>query len=123
MTEQSNTDTPKYYPAKQWVINESKEIWLHCLRHIKSWVYNRDGDGYIEEGWQFYWKGNLIYLETKKPTGSDWYIKIHKLDIPEKIQEYKLKILEDIKSAFLAYKTDENFYKIKIISIEFNLPV
>lgn len=108
-------------PNDFWVIDREASIWLRKFYTETDHTAVRGGYTGVS-AWDFYWKGNLIWVEVKDGEGGGGYgkprwqkKKLLRIDIPESLETQRNQILADLVAAFTAYKgagvfaTDSDF--------------
>ncbi|WP_434778356.1 hypothetical protein [Neisseria sp. Ec49-e6-T10] len=97
-------------PARQWAINREKDIWLRKFYTVND--HTAPDGGYTGEiFWDFYWKGTLMSLKTKKTNVKGggigefltYDLKVLEINIPSELSPQKEEIFQGIKDAFVAY--------------------
>lgn len=99
-----------------WVVDREKNIWLRLYR--RSTIVLEDDrrvDGPDFE-WVFYWKGVFIPVDTEdicvKVSATDrndiydmdWHFKVKSIEIPAKLDENRVEILDSFRDAVTAYR-------------------
>lgn len=103
--------------ARDWTIDRDKNIYLRVLsRGREEFTY--------QSTWAFFWKGYVLILEldnisTDGVAGGDrhGHKRVRKIDIPPELEERRDEILDDLKSAFTAYKDGGVFATAKNYSL------
>jgi hypothetical protein len=97
-------------PNDFWVIDREMNIWLRKFYSEMDHTAVRGGYTGVS-AWDFYWKGNLIWVEVKDGDGGGGYgqprwqqKKLLRIDIPAALEVQRSQILADLVAAFTAYK-------------------
>lgn len=97
-------------PADDWTVNREADIWLRQFYMEMDHTAVRGGYTGVS-AWDFYWKGNLLWVEVKDGGGGGGYgkprwqkKKLLRIDIPESLDVHREQIMTDLVSAFTAYK-------------------
>lgn len=97
-------------PNDFWVIDREASIWLRKFYTEMDHTAVRGGYTGVS-AWDFYWKGNLMWVEVNDGEGGGGYgkprwqkKKLLRIDIPESVEAQRNQILADLVAAFTAYK-------------------
>lgn len=90
--------------SRAWTIDRERNIYLRNVTRGREEYRS-------QSGWTFFWGGQCIYLELEtleaggKPGAAGWVRrKLLTIEIPEQFIGRRTEILEDLKSALIAYK-------------------
>jgi len=97
-------------PSLNWAIDRNDNIWLRRFQ-IESNHITLDGGYAGLTGWDFYWKGALLFVELQNigsGGGIDdehrWSVKkLVGIDIPERLESKRSEILSDLEKALSDY--------------------
>lgn len=91
--------------SRAWTIDRARDIYLRCVAR------GRDEESQLST-WIFYWKGALIWfkrevVDFKGARNAPCWTqqKVYSFKIPESVQSCREEMLQDLREAFLAYKT------------------
>ena len=91
--------------SRDWTIDRARDIYLREV------AVGRDELSHIAT-WTFYWKGELIWFRREvidfkgARNAPCWtHQKVYDFKIPESVQNYREEMFQDLREAFLAYKT------------------
>lgn len=103
--------------SRSWTIDRGREIYL---REVSGGGYENPHIG----NWTFYWQGELIAFRMeivktgRGDNGHRWgHKKITRINIPDKLLDYREAIISDIRSALEVYKSDGVYSKAKIYEL------
>ena len=90
---------------RDWTVDRARDIYLREV------AVGRDELSHIAT-WTFYWKGELIWFKREvidfkgARNAPCWtHQKVYDFKIPESVQNYREEMFQDLREAFLAYKT------------------
>ena len=95
--------------SDDWTIDREANVWL---RHFYTEYDHTELDGGYTgvTGWDFYWKGTLIFLELKalsfegeRGTPCHQCQKLLSINIPSELESHSDQIIKDFIDAFTAY--------------------
>ena len=91
--------------SRAWTVDRARDIYLREV------AVGRDELSHIAT-WTFYWKGELIWfrramIDFKGARNAPCWThqKVYDFKIPESVQNYREEMFQDLREAFLAYKT------------------
>lgn len=96
-------------PNDFWIIDRDANIWLRKFYSEMDHTAVRGGHTGVS-AWDFYWKGQLIWVEVKDGEGGGYgqpklqKKKLLRIDIPASLEAQRSQILADLVAAFTAYK-------------------
>ena len=115
--------------ARDWTIDRDADIWL---RHFYTESeHTKEGLGLTGvKGWDFYWKGHLIVLETKdlsiegeRGEPCRQCKKLLNISIHPELENQRSQIIKDLEAAFTAYRgagvlASSGYYSDYIFTLE-----
>ncbi len=113
-------------PAYDWTVDKDNEVWL---RHFYTRQDHTLPDGGFrgEDIWDFYWKGLLMSVDTKKTNVKgaghnehfSYTLNIVSINIPEEFEHNQTDILKSLYEAFIIYSAGVIFSEAASCHIDF----